>query len=101
MHGPQRAAPSRHPALHRARRRWRCLAAVIAGRSTARHGRISAWLNDHARRDDRGVKGADQVARLVVEMMEAGYTAAEMDAAVLELLHGIQRDVLPQPRPAA
>jgi hypothetical protein len=83
--------------LQRARRRWRCLAAVVAGRSNAQHGAISAWLHDHAYRDDRGTKGADQLARLVAEMTAAGITPHEQDAALLDLLQGVRRDVTTWP----
>lgn len=94
---PKSTAPS---ALSRARRAWKECAATVSRGAMQRHRTRSAWLADHAGRRERGVKAADQLARLVQEMDDAGFSVEEQDAALITLVRGI-RSVATGTRPAA
>lgn len=91
----------------KARLRWQRMAAQVAQRAYAKDRVLSAWLDDHAHRRTRGVKGADQLARLVREAEAAGMSAEEQDQLLLDYVRGVRRDLhhLPQQalpdRPAA
>lgn len=91
----------RTPALIRARFRWRCVATVVAGLAYEKDGVRSSWLNDHAYRNDRGVKGSDQLVRLLDEMTSAGMSPDAQDALLLDFCRGVRRDLTLPDRPAA
>ncbi len=85
----------------RTRLRWRQMAAQIARRAREKERVISAWLDDHAYRTNRGVNGNDQLVRLVTEAAAAGMSADEQDALLLAYVHGVRQDLARPDRPAA
>lgn len=85
----------------RTRLRWQRLAAQIAQRAYQKDKVISAWLSDHAYRRNRGVKGNDQLVRLLDEAARANMTDDEQDALLLDYVRGVRRDRLRPDRPAA
>lgn len=91
---------SAEPAKERARRAWKGCTEVVLSAAKRRHHTASSWLNDHGGRPTRGVKGADQLARLTEEMIDAGYTLDEIDRALVEMVRGIAHAVVGT-RPAA
>ena len=98
---PRPAPVSRVPALLKARKRWRCVATVVAGLAHEKDGVISSWLHDHAYRNDRGVKGSDQLVRLLDEMTAAGMPVEAQDQLLLDYCRGVRRDLTLPDRPAA
>lgn len=81
--------PMQEPAIVRARRVWKDATADVYRTAVRRHGAASSWLKDHGGRRGRGVKGADQLARLAREMAEAGYSLDEIDRALVQMTRGI------------
>jgi hypothetical protein len=81
----------------RTRLRWQRMAAQIAQRARASQGAVSPWLDDHAYRKHKGVKGADQLARLMEEASAAGLSADEQDALLLDYVRGVRRDIARRP----
>ena len=100
MRDEKRTKPTVEPALVRARRVWKGAVAEVSRSALQRHGTRSAWLADHAGRPNRGVKAADQLARLVQEMGDAHYTLDQQDAALINMVRGIRTHVAGT-RPAA
>lgn len=80
---------TRDPAIVRARRAWQTTSASVCSSAMRKHGTVSSWLKDHAGRPSRGVKGADQLARLSQEMADAGYSMDEIDRALIALVRTI------------
>jgi hypothetical protein len=78
------------PALMRARRSWQGCAAVVRGLAVRKDGVASAWLKDNAGRPNRGVKAADQLARLLREMDHVGMSLDQQDALVLDFVRGVR-----------
>jgi hypothetical protein len=95
------APVTREPALMKARTRWRCMASVVASEAYRHDGAISSWLHDHAHRNGRGVKGSDQLVRLLDEMTAAGMPPDQQDALLLDYVSGVRRDLTRPDRPAA
>ena len=95
-----KSKPTTDLALLRARRVWKGEVAEVSRSAMQKHGTRSAWLADHAGRRNRGVKAADQLARLVREMDDAGFSLDEQDAALIAIVRGI-RDAAAGTRPAA
>jgi hypothetical protein len=95
------------PALVRARRSWQGCAAVVRGLAVRKDGVANAWLKDHAGRPDRGVKAADQLARLLREMDAVGMPLDHQDAVLMDMVRGVRSAITPapisarQPKPAA
>lgn len=87
-------------ALLRARRVWKDETATVYRAAVKRHGVASSWLSDAGGRRGRIVKAPDQLARLVEEMQDAGYTLDQIDEHLLALTRRIRVAVLPD-RPAA
>ena len=100
-HATKPAPVMRETALLKARKRWRCLASVVASEANAKDGAISSWLHDHAHRNDRGFKGSDQLVRLLDEMTAAGMSAETQDQLLLDYCRGVRRDLTLPDRPAA
>ena len=78
-------------ALREAGRVWKCTAAVVSQRAMRMFGTRSAWLADHAGRPKRGMKGAQQLVRMVHEMSDAGFSLDEIDREIMALSRGIVR----------
>jgi hypothetical protein len=93
-------SPKPRPAMEQARRVWKDQTAEVYRTAVRRHGTASAWLKDHGGRRAKGVKAADQLARLSREMSEAGYSLDEIDRALVALVRGIAGQVVGT-RPAA
>lgn len=81
----------------RTRLRWQRMAAQIAQRARATTGAVSPWLDDHAYRRNKGVKGADHLARIVAEAEAAGMSPDEQDAMLLDMARGTRRDLARHP----
>lgn len=92
--------PKSVSAIEQARRVWKDETAKVYRSAVRRHGVASAWLKDHGGRPKKGVKAADQLARLSREMDEAGYSLEEIDRALVALVRGIAGLVVGN-RPAA
>jgi hypothetical protein len=77
------------------------MASVVASQAYRQDGAISAWLHDHAHRNDRGFKGSDQLVRLLDEMTAAGMPLDQQDTLLLDYVRGVRRDLTLPDRPAA
>lgn len=87
-------------AVMRARRAWKDATADVYRSAIRKHGTASSWLKDAGGTRGKIVKGADQLARLVAEMHDAGFTLDQIDARLVEMTRGICEAMQPD-RPAA
>lgn len=70
-----------------ARRSYKDLTRRVYRRAARLNGReeVSSWLRDHAGRANKGVKLADQLGRLAIEMQGAGYTRDELNQEITSM----------------
>lgn len=87
-------------AVMKARRAWKDATADVYRSAVRKHGVASSWLAAAGGRPGKIVKGADQLARLIEEMGDAGYSLDQIDEHLLALTRRIRVAVLPG-RPAA
>lgn len=78
-------------AIERARRVWKDCTATVYRAAVKKEGVASPWLQDAGGRRHRITKAPDQLARLVQEMSDAGFSLDAIDAELVRMVKGIAR----------